>query len=431
MLLRSLRVISLVVLILTFLSVFAFSIKHILQGGRRFGALTRPILHFTNFPGTVMNVYSTLTDNVHLVEIDPNFKPINQLDYDVFALNGHYENPEWVIRMMNLRNDSIMHEWFLSGKQFSYHDRDFSNSEPREPILLADKSIIVPLGDSYNLYRLDKDSRILWHNTDFRFHHALNLGHDGSLWTCTKERVYTAVAKNKGVEYIDDAITNIDIESGKVKFTKSLSEALFENGYGYLIHGIGNEVTDKGSDPLHLNDVEPVLEDGTYWKRGDVFLSLRHRSLILLYRPTTNEILRVIQGPFFNQHDVDIQSDSTISLFNNHVSSLVRKDQSLLGSKRYVDGPANLNSNSQVLIYNLKDSTFISYLDKHFQNEKIMTETEGLHHILSNGDLFIESQNNGLIYILNKDEVLIRKYYNNPSNNRAERSHWVRLLEVI
>ena len=131
-----------------------------------------------------------------------------------------------------------------------------------------------------------------------------------------------------------------------------------------------------------------------------------------MYRPTTNKILRIIQGPFYNQHDVDILSGSKISLFNNNVSSLTRRDRSYLDSSKYLEGPANLNSNSQILIYNFEDSTFMSYMDKHFQNEKIMTETDGLHHILRNGDLFVESQNNGIMYILNEEKVLIKKYYN-------------------
>ena len=30
-----------------------------------------------------------------------------------------------------------------------------------------------------------------------------------------------------------------------------------------------------GTDPFHINDIQPVLQDGKYWMKGDVFLSLR------------------------------------------------------------------------------------------------------------------------------------------------------------
>jgi len=431
MITRLLRAISLVVVILALLNVFAFSVKHIVSGGQRFGAMTAPLKTFINFPGIVLDVYEEMTSNVHHIEINPDFQQINKIDYDVYGLNGQYENPNWIIRLKNLRNDSIIHEWSLTRNVFTYHDRDFSHSEPREPILMDNRSVVFPLGDTYNLYRLDRESNVIWHQTDFRFHHALNLGHDGSIWTCTKDRVHTAIANNKGVIYYDDAVTNLDSETGKVKFHKSISEILFENGYDYLIHGMGNEVTSGGTDPMHLNDVEPVLEDGPFWKKGDLWLSFRHRSLILLYRPLTNEVLRIVQGPFFNQHDVDIFSETKISLFNNNVSSLSKGGRSSLSKTEFLKGPDNLNINSQVLIYDLEDSSFISYMDKHFQKDQIMTETEGLHHILNNGDLFVESQNSGKMYIISDDEILIKKYYNNPSNNMVERSHWIRLLENI
>ena len=47
-------------------------------------------------------------------------------------------------------------------------------------------------------------------------------------------------------------------------------------------------------DGLHLNDIQPALTDSPYWKKGDLFLSLRHKSLILLYRPSTGKIIWMI-----------------------------------------------------------------------------------------------------------------------------------------
>ena len=44
-------------------------------------------------------------------------------------------------------------------------------------------------------------------------------------------------------------------------------------------------------DPIHINDIEPVKFGGKYWKEGDVFLSLGHQSMIMLYRPSTNKVI--------------------------------------------------------------------------------------------------------------------------------------------
>ena len=93
----------------------------------------------------------------------------------------------------------------------------------------------------------------------------------------------------------------------KVKGFKSFvepTEIIIENGLEYLLFSVGDGGFDK--DPIHLNDIQPVNFDGGFWKKGDVFLSLRHQSMILLYRPSTNEIIWKGTGPFFLQHDVDI-----------------------------------------------------------------------------------------------------------------------------
>ena len=76
---------------------------------------------------------------------------------------------------------------------------------------------------------------------------------------------------------------------------------------------------------MHLNDIQPVLYDGNYMKKGDLLLSVRNISLIILYRPSNNKILKIIEGEFLNQHDVDIINDSTISIYNNNLLRGVNK----------------------------------------------------------------------------------------------------------
>ena len=71
-------------------------------------------------------------------------------------------------------------------------------------------------------------------------------------------------------------------------------------------------------DPIHVNDIEPVLHDGPYFKRGDLFISARNGSWIMHYRPATGKVIRMLEGPFYSQHDVDIESDSTLTVFNNN-----------------------------------------------------------------------------------------------------------------
>lgn len=57
--------------------------------------------------------------------------------------------------------------------------------------------------------------------------------------------------------------------SGEILWQTSLTQILLDHGMEYAVFTAG----DYRPDPIHLNDIEPVLTDGPYWKKGDLFLS--------------------------------------------------------------------------------------------------------------------------------------------------------------
>ena len=73
-----------------------------------------------------------------------------------------------------------------------------------------------------------------------------------------------------------------------IPFLNTISQILIENGLEHLLF-TSKEIYRFNTDPIHLNDIQPVNFDGEFWKKGDVFFSLRHQSMILLYRPSTNK----------------------------------------------------------------------------------------------------------------------------------------------
>ncbi len=66
-----------------------------------------------------------------------------------------------------------------------------------------------------------------------------------------------------------------------------------------------------------------------------------------------------------------------------------------------------------------------------YLSNKNFNNTEGLHKILSNGYMFVESQNEGRVYIFNKDKVLLKSYYNTIKDGYVELPHWVRIYENL
>ena len=124
------------------------------------------------------------------------------------------------------------------------------------------------------------------------------------------------VGKYSMNDFKDDSVVKIN-SNGKILFNKSVTEILIENKIFPENIAINSYLSGE-KDPIHLNYIEPALADTEYWKQGDLFLSLRHQSSIVLNRPSTNKIIYYLTGPFSQQHDVDIISDKEISIFNNN-----------------------------------------------------------------------------------------------------------------
>ena len=180
----------------------------------------------------------------------------------------------------------------------------------------------------------------------------------------------------------------------------------------HLLFSVGDG--DFNSDPVHLNDIQPVNFDGDFWKKGDVFLSLRHQSMVLLYRPSTDEIIWKGTGPFFHQHDIDILDDHRISIFNNNSKSFF--------DTNVVDG------HNEVIIYDFKTENYSLYLKDSLINNDVRTITGGRSEILPNGDLFIEEINYGRILYFNVDGSLRWEYINRADSGNVYLLGWSRIL---
>ena len=233
----------------------------------------------------------------------------------------------------------------MENSEWEYLNRDRNDNRATltHPYLMDDGSLVAK---NYTpLYKIDKESKLEWVMDDEVYHHSLEMDYEGNLWVSVNYfpfRVDKKFVGNKVKNFLDDGLRKLT-PKGEILFDKSISNIFIENGMEYLLFANGKH--EWNIDPLHINDIEPVDFDGKYWKKGDVFLSLRHLSMIVLYRPSTNQIIHKINGPFFNQHDVDVLNNSEISIFDNNLK------QSHKG--RFVDGY------NRVVIYNF-EKDFIS-----------------------------------------------------------------------
>ena len=436
---RILKLLSGIVVIGTVFCLFGYFVLSASKRPAEYGQLGQTILDFVQLPGTFMEVLSSNEiQNIppDYVQLEEGFEELNKLDYPLYALNSYYsaENNSYDIVLSDLQGEKNMLTWVIRKADIDMTNsaRQFASSPPRNCIIYPDSSLVCNCNRTFNVYKLDKESNIKWITHDVLTHHALNPDHNMDIWVCTAQsREILTRQKDKKLKFQDDRLTKINHSTGEVVFDKSITDIFIDNGLGYLVFGQSNLAAQTtGNDPIHLNDIQPCTYDSEYWKTGDVFVSIRHRSMIFQYRPSTNEVVRIIQGAFLNQHDVDIISNHEIAIFNNNASNLGwgRKLDFDLGG---VASALDSLSGSEVVVYNFQDSTFTTPLKSVFESENMWTRTQGMQEVLSNGDIWVESQNNGKVYVLSDEGVKLRKVFKTNLDGWVERPHWIRIYEDL
>lgn len=118
-----------------------------------------------------------------------------------------------------------------------------------------------------------------------------------------------------GEIFNEDGVITISPE-GRIIDNFGLTEIFINNNLINLLHSGTIEV-----DPYHLNSaflIDKDYHDG-FIQKGDIILSLRHKSMIMIYRPSSKKIIWYKIGPWFNQHSAKINDNGEIYLFNNNV----------------------------------------------------------------------------------------------------------------
>ena len=235
------------------------------------------------------------------------------------------------------------------------------------PLLMDNGDLIIKDHQSA-LFRITPCGDAVWTQDEHLYHHSTQPDGAGGVWV--PSYVEPSPIKKTGKLFKDDALARIGPD-GKLLYFKSLTQIMIDNGLFYAIFGPGTKL----DDPLHLNDIEPVLADGPYWRKGDLFLSLRHLSAIILFRPSTGKIVWMKRGPWMGQHDVDIIDDHTIGVFNNNAYNA--------GTGPYVRGI------SEVLYYDFATDSVSSPFRAGLEKIHTLSFYEGLFDLMPSGYLFM------------------------------------------
>jgi hypothetical protein len=324
---------------------------------------------------------------VDIVDLN-NFEVIHTYKHDIVEMNTQVKNTEEFPKF-KIDNAPVRFEY-------------------RHPLLLDDGSMVSHSG-SVPEFKIDFCSNLQWINDEEKFHHSQMLDHDGNIWVGGQMNPKSKYVKKYSIkDFEDDSIIKINTD-GKILYNKSVTEILIENNIVPNNFALNSFLSNE-RDPIHLNDIEPALSDTPYWKQGDVFLSPRHLSSIIHYRPNTNKVINYITGPFAQQHDVDIISDKEISIFNNN------------------NFPVD-NEYSEVIIYNFETDKFRKLFNDQLQKENFKTINNGLSEILNDGSLMVEEQNHGRLLLFNNKGEKEWEFVNKDKNGDIGFIRWSRIIE--
>lgn len=323
-----------------------------------------------------------------------------------------------VIELVDLRDWQVRYTWtpdasdLLGGVTCSSRFADCGSWDGAHfraihPLALANGDIIMK--DHYSpVFRIDACARRQWVSDRVLYHHSTEPDGDSGFWV--DSLVDPQSIDRVDPDFVEDEIVHMDVD-GKILFRQSVATLVLREGWGPLIFATGTYY----KDPTHLNDIEPVLKDGHYWKKGDVFLSLRNLSTVMLYRPSEDRVIWSKTGPWESQHDVDILDDHRISVYDNHAQDR--------GGNPY------FASTSDVVVYDFADGSTQSLLPGVFQREAIKTAAAGLSTVLPDGKVLIEDVSNARMLMFTAEGETVATYANRAQNGRVFHLGWSRWLD--
>ena len=300
------------------------------------------------------------------------------------SISGH---APLVVEIIDLNRRKIVHAW-----------KPVSDGRLSRFNVLPDGSLLG--GSGRVTFRMDACSNVVWERP-LRAHHSYERGVDGGIWSPWHVAPNTIPHVNP--DFVEDGVIRFS-PAGEVLSRVSLSGALMRAGHRHLLYGAA-QAGHSGS-LLQMNDVEPVLRDGPFWRRGDLFVSLRAVSVVLLYRPATDEVLWLQAGPWQLQHDVDVVSDSEISVYGNNTFVDEDGDDRVWGA-------------NEVHVHDFATGETRSPWREAMRRHDVRTRRRGGATVFGDGGVMLEEGNYGRVLTLSPDGEEVWSYVNRASDGKV------------
>jgi hypothetical protein len=319
-----------------------------------------------------------------------------------------------IVELFSIADNKVIYTWVPPVSDILERTPNFNKGSntlktyrAQHPLLLEDGGLVFTSGVG-PMVRINACGDIVW-VLEHRFHHSIELDHSGNLVTCS---IIGGGGSGTVLPSRDDGVAIVSPE-GEIINEYSITKLLLNNSYRGLIYGVGRFEKDR----IHLNDAQPILRNTKDARIGDILLSIRHLSSVVLLEPHSGLIKWLKTGPWLNQHDINLLSDGQYSIFGNDIVRGVEGT----GSQLVEEGK------SDIYIYDpiadIVSQPYSSLMTK----EEIASKTQGRSKILSNGDVYIEQTDTVRILRISKEKVRW-EYVNAVSEGTVGALHWSRYI---
>ena len=407
-----------VLLVLTIVLVgavlFGGKVKTVAEGGRRDWIGTAAI-RVAGLPERVANVFDLFLGPPLASVREQRFEGRSGLVFPPGPPDGGYlllarhdgDRRIPLVELIDLARRESIHEW-RQDLDSTGALADLERPGRMMPHAIEDGSLLFL--NQGHLIMLNGCSQVQWVLGRPRFHHSIERDADGHFWV--PYHVDPPPVPGAGPGFVEDGMARIS-RDGRVLSLVPLSRALIAGGYGHLLYSMDRPLNNL----MHMNDVQPVLEDGAVWRRGDLFVSLRSPSVVLLYRPSSDEVVWIASGPWMHQHDVNVVGPHEISVFSNNAAWLGHGLREVLGA-------------NEVYLHDLVSGAARSPWRDALRRHDVRTLTQGRATVLADGDVFVEETNYGRALRVGADGKLRWSYVNRSDDGLLYVLTWSRYLDA-
>ncbi|MCP4290366.1 MAG: hypothetical protein GY780_00850 [bacterium] len=222
----------------------------------------------------------------------------------------------------------VVHEWKIQFEDVWPDDLPFD--VPQEHKEFFRRAHLFPNGDLLVIFeyigivKLDRNSKIIW-SLPLMNHHDFKIMEDGTIVSLKRilkapEKITAMLGDHTFSEPVGSDAISIVSPDGQEIDQIDIWDAFYGSDYAPVL-----QQTHRLDDLFHANSVSiiqnPIAAHKNIFQQGDIVVSLRMISTIVVIDPLTKKVKWAIHGQWLEQHQAEYLSNGNILLLDNKGAS--------------------------------------------------------------------------------------------------------------